>query len=99
MKKNYFKLFIMTLLVLSGYILGAVMCYLILFEGVHFTLDFTTVENAVDTIGELMITAIPILTGIYSLAAIHDKVREMDEKEKIRKRHEMFYNTYASMIR
>ena len=63
MKKmmNIMVTVLMVMLTLCSWALGAVMAYFIAFEGLHFSIDFSTVEAGVETVGELMLTAIPCL--------------------------------------
>ena len=98
-KKNTFKTFVMVLLTAMGWIFGAAVCYEILVNGMYFTFDISDIDATVDTIGQICICGIPVLTAIYTLASIHDMVREMDEKERLRKKHEMFYNAYHATVK
>lgn len=71
------KVFVV-MMVMCSWMLGCVMMYLIIVEGIHFTLDFTTVEDAVDTLGQMMLCVIPLLGMIATVT----KLASWQEKER-----------------
>ena len=79
MKKamNVMATIFVVMLTVCSWILGGIMAYLFVFDDVYFNIDFTTIDAAINTIGEIMLCSIPVCGIFATLCKMSAKEKKM----------------------